>query len=56
MKNKNYHWILHIRISPGYKFKPQQTIPIFETNFPKKDTSGQKQIKQTSPLSSAYLN
>ena len=46
----------YIQFNPGSKFQLQETILIFETNFEKKkDTSGRKQKKQTSPMNSSYL-
>ena len=34
-KKENHHLILHIRISLGSKFQIEETILIFQNNFPK---------------------
>ena len=46
-KSEHHHWILHIRINLGIKFKFKLTILIFWINFPKKGIFARKEKKWT---------
>ena len=54
--NSTHHWIQHIQISLGTKFKFKLTILIFLNKFAQQSISSWKLKKWTSLMNSAYLN